>query len=205
MNREVIIKQISTAKYTANYRNVAKFIEYCKACDNYDHIWSCPPFRATDGKHICHCQARSTEQYSTTTIIGIKINLSTETQHKPANLDERNEIMTEILHSTRLEIDPKLWELERQLSDALLYYAGPCRICAPNACMRIENKACLYPEKMRSTLEADGYDIGRTTSELLGIELRWCEGTQLPPYFTLIYGLLTNRPIVDQLTQLLCQ
>ena len=44
-----------------------------------------------------------------------------------------------------------------------------------------------------------GYDIGKTASELLGIELKWSEpgSSGLPEYFTLVSGFFSSRPAND--------
>ena len=37
-------KEIGVSDYLEGYVAVEEFLEYCKACPNYDAIWSCPPF-----------------------------------------------------------------------------------------------------------------------------------------------------------------
>ena len=36
--------EISIKDYMEQYVNVAEFLEYCKACPNYDQIWACPSY-----------------------------------------------------------------------------------------------------------------------------------------------------------------
>lgn len=38
--------------------------------------------------------------------------------------------------------------------------------------------------------EACGFDLGRTTSELFGIEMKWSENRNLPEYLLLVSGFL---------------
>ena len=47
--------------------------------------------------------------------------------------------------------------------------------------------------------ESLGFDIGKTASELLGIELKWSEpgSSGLPEYFTLVSGFFSSRPAND--------
>ena len=49
------------------------------------------------------------------------------------------------------------------------------------------------------SLESLGFDIGKTASELLGIELKWSEpgSSGLPEYFTLVSGFFSSRPAND--------
>ncbi|MFR9592164.1 MAG: DUF2284 domain-containing protein [Rikenellaceae bacterium] len=200
MNKEIITAEIATSEYIAQFRDVNKFIEFCKVCNNYNRMWSCPPLDAP----IC-CKAKDIEAFSVVTIIGIKINIDAEIRCKPSNIEERDILIRDILFEVRKEFDKKLLLLEQQIEPSLLYYAGSCRVCAPESCSRIDNKPCRFPDKMRSTLEAVGFDMGRTTSELLGIELKWCDNLILPPYFTLIYGFVSNDSIADQIKHIIIE
>ena len=37
-------KEITVKDYLAQYVNIEEFLEYCKACKNYDRLWSCPSY-----------------------------------------------------------------------------------------------------------------------------------------------------------------
>lgn len=199
ISNTIYITQIPTSEYIAKYRDVDKFIEFCKVCPNYNRVWSCPPFERESLEGLPVCGIYDRDKFSIATIIGVKIDIDEQTRFRPTNIEERNALTRDILFGVRKEIDEMLLPLEQQIQPSLLYYAGSCRLCAPNDCRRVDNEPCCYPDKMRSTLEADGFDIGRTTSELLGIELKWCEGCELPPYYTLVYGLLSNHSTIDRI------
>ena len=49
------------------------------------------------------------------------------------------------------------------------------------------------PRRIRRSLEACGFDLGRTTSELFGIEMKWSENRNLPEYLLLVSGFLSDR------------
>ena len=51
---------------------------------------------------------------------------------------------------------------------------------------------CRHPELVRPSLEACGFDIAHTTSELFGIELKWGTDGSLPEYLTLVCGFFHN-------------
>ncbi len=191
MNKDIIIAQIATLEYIEKFRDVDKFIEFCKKCNNYKSLWSCPPF--DDDRFM------SLNQFELTTIIGVKIHIDEDTRCKATNNEERNTLIRDILFGVRKEVDEVLLNLEQQTHTSRLYYAGSCRLCAPTKCSRIDNMPCRYPKKMRSTLEAVGFDMGRTTSDLLSVELKWCDGDMLPPYFTLVYGFLSNHSVIDDI------
>ena len=86
-------------------------------------------------------------------------------------------------------------ELETQYQGSLAFFAGSCFLCRKEDCTRRSGKECIYPDKARSSLEAYGFDIAKTSSELLGIELVWSKGLVLPEYFTLVSGLFTDHEI----------
>ena len=53
---------------------------------------------------------------------------------------------------------------------------------------------CRHPERVRPSLEACGFDLERTASELFGIEMRWGRNGLLPEYLTLVCGLFHSQP-----------
>lgn len=66
-----------------------------------------------------------------------------------------------------------------------------CIAVAPNAPANA-TAPCLHPDKVRPSLEAFGFDIGRTLSELFGIRLLWGKDGILPEYLMLVSGLFHN-------------
>ena len=73
-----------------------------------------------------------------------------------------------------------------------VYDIGSCLYCPEGTCTRPEAKPCRHPELVRPSLEACGFDIARTTSELFGIELKWGTDGSLPEYLTLVCGFFHN-------------
>ena len=71
-------------------------------------------------------------------------------------------------------------------------YVGTCLYCPEGTCTRPEAKPCRHPELVRPSLEACGFDIAHTTSELFGIELKWGTDGSLPEYLTLVCGFFHN-------------
>ena len=55
--------------------------------------------------------------------------------------------------------------------------------------LRIERE---LPDKVRPSLEAFGFDMTRTLSELFGIELLWGKDGILPEYLVIVSGLFHN-------------
>ncbi|MBQ4231187.1 MAG: DUF2284 domain-containing protein, partial [Salinivirgaceae bacterium] len=66
---------------------------------------------------------------------------------------------------------------------------GKCLYCGDKPCARIDGKPCRHPDKVRPSLEAYGFDIVRTASELLGVDIKWSDGKHVPDYLTLVCGV----------------
>ena len=202
MHKEIIIRQIAASHYIAKFRDVNKFIECCKQCTCYNTTWSCPSFATITGNYI-DAKNQKIEDFSVATIIGVKINIDKKLRVSPRSEEERDNLTRDILSEVRREFDDKLLQFEQKIQPSMLYYAGTCIICATSECARLKDIPCYYPEKMRSTLEADGFDIGRTCSDLLGIDILWCDGFELPKYYTLVYGFISNQSVEDKLRSIL--
>ncbi len=92
-------------------------------------------------------------------------------------------------------LDPRLLNMETLLFDSRAFFAGTCYICPAEKCERIFGRPCIAPGRMRSTLEAFGFDIEKTTSQLLGMEMKWGKNGVLPEYLILVSGFFTNQNI----------
>ena len=111
-------------------------------------------------------------------------------------LSELNNIRNgQAIESARKIIDPQLLTLEHEYPDSRAFYAGTCHLCPLNSCTRINGFPCLHPQEIRPSLESVGFDIGKTVSELLHIELQWSNDARLPEYLTLVSGLFTKESI----------
>ena len=95
----------------------------------------------------------------------------------------------ELMHRERSRLDKRLLALEEEYNGRA-FYAGSCILCPWEECARRSGKACRYPSRIRRSLEACGFDLGRTTSELFGIEMKWSENRNLPEYLLLVLSLI---------------
>lgn len=179
--------QITVAEYINEYRDVEKFLSFCKNCKRFGNCWSCPPFDYDTDEIL--------QAYDYAYIIGTKILLSKELISDPSNPKDGWEIVSQILREVRLKLDEKLLALESQNPNTQVFFAGTCHFCDVDTCTRIEGKPCRHPEKIRSSLESFGFDIGKTTSDLLGIELQWSKDGSLPEYLVLVSGVLSKHAI----------
>lgn len=98
----------------------------------------------------------------------------------------------ELIRPERIRIEKELLELEHRYGGRAFAYVGKCLYCPDSECARKCNRPCLHPDKVRPSLEAFGFDIARTLSELFGIELLWGKNDILPEYLVLVSGLFHN-------------
>lgn len=93
----------------------------------------------------------------------------------------------------RKRIQKQLLDMEKQCNGYSFVYTGSCLYCPQGTCTRLENQPCRYPNLIRPSLEACGFDIGLTLSELFDIELKWGKNGLLPEYLMMVSGFLHNK------------
>lgn len=168
----------------SGYRDADKFITYCKQCKRYDRCWSCPPFHFDTFEYI--------SAYKTAFIIGTKIVPDTSTMKEST---QDNSLGYRMIGDVREVLDSKLLKMETLLPGSKAFFAGTCQICPHEKCKRIVSKPCIAPERVRPPLEAFGFDVVKTSSQILGIEMKWGQKGGFPEYFTLVSGFFTNQNI----------
>ncbi len=181
-----VVSSVPVVEYIADYRDADKFITYCKQCKRYEKCWSCPPFHFDTLEYI--------SAFKTAFIIGTKIvpDISAITMNEST---ENNTLSYQIIESVRSVLDPKLLKMEVLLPESKAFFAGTCQICPYEKCKRIVGKPCIAPDRVRPPLEAFGFDVAKTSSQILGIEMKWGQNGALPEYFTLVSGFFTNQNV----------
>lgn len=168
-------------RYIAVYRDARRFAACCRACPNYGRSWACPPFDFDMEAYL--------SGYHTALIIASKVT----PLHPGLPLSASRELLLPV----RRRHERMLLDLEKRYGGRAFAYAGTCLYCPEGSCTRLEGKACRHPEWVRPSLEACGFDLGRTTEELMGIPLRWGEGDRMPEYLTLVSGFFHNAERID--------
>lgn len=176
------IVSIGVNSYIDKLRDVEQFLECCKACDNYNKNWSCPPFNINFTKELL--------KYNRAYIIGTRINIKEEMR---SITDESNHVIESILIPIRKELDKELLKLELKTPNSRAFFAGSCKKCEDSKCTRILGLPCKFPLETRPSLEAIGFDMGRTASEILEVDLKWSSGNRLPEYFMLISAIFLSE------------
>lgn len=183
-----ISKCIETSSYISNYCNPAKFIKFCECCDKYNSCWACPPYSYNPIDRI--------SPYKYTHIIGTKVLFDEQFIEASSNPAENRSIIDQVMTDVRAIIDPQLMKLEEEIPSSLVLLAGTCHLC-PQGCTRTESKPCRYPQRIRPSLEAYGFNISQTTESLLDIPLKWSKAGELPPYLVLVSGFMCNTKYLN--------
>ena len=167
---------IGANEYIARFRDEKRFMDLCKECPNFGNSWGCPPFDF-DTEILLH-------RYKYVRLIATKI--------IPARNDIPVNMTQELIRPERIRRGHELLEMELMHDGRAFAYAGKCLHCNGNECRRKYNLSCVHPGKVRPSLEAFVFDIGRTLSALFGIELLWGKEGILPKYLVLVGGFFHN-------------
>lgn len=172
--------ELSVADYIARYRDAGRFIGYCRECRNFGHSWGCPPFDYEVDQLL--------GRYRTALLVATKIT--------PAEGDRPLSDAGVLIRPERIRLERRLLDMENLYGGRSFAYVGSCLYCPEGSCTRPSGKPCRHPALVRPSLEAYGFDIGKTASELFGIELKWGAQGRLPAYLTLVCGFFHNAESV---------
>lgn len=165
--------EVDASRYINDFHDAGYFIKFCQQCRNYGRRYGCPPFDFEPLSVI--------EEYDKVRIIGVKI----IPKDKKLPLEAANELMEPVT----TELNEELLEMEKLLGGMSFGFVGSCPYCGGAPCARIEGKPCKHPDKVRPSLEAFGFDMGKTAKELLSLEIKWSKGLLIPEYLTLVCGI----------------
>lgn len=158
-------------EYAETFRDFGRVRGYCHGCGRYGKCWACPPYDFAEDEYL--------GQFTTISLLATKITPSEGVTLTPETAER-------ILNRERQRLDRMLLGME---GNARAFFAGTCILCPPEKCTRREGLPCRHPESIRPSLEALGFDIARTASELFGIPLQWGSPGTFPAYLTLISAI----------------
>ena len=158
-------------EYAETFRDFGRVRGYCHGCGRYGKCWACPPYDFAEEEYL--------GQFTTISLLATKITPSEGVALTPETAER-------ILNRERQRLDRMLLGME---GNARAFFAGTCILCPPEKCTRREGLPCRHPESIRPSLEALGFDIARTASELFGIPLQWGSPGTFPAYLTLISAI----------------
>ena len=168
-------------EYAETFRDFGRVRGYCHGCGRYGKCWACPPYDFAEEEYL--------GQFTTISLLATKITPSEGVALTPETAER-------ILNRERQRLDRMLLGME---GNARAFFAGTCILCPPEKCTRREGLPCRHPESIRPSLEALGFDIARTASELFGIPLQWGSPGTFPAYLTLISAIArTHSPACNR-------
>lgn len=167
---------LPVADYIDRFRDAGRFIGYCRECPNFGKSWGCPPFD--------YDVERLLRRYRMALLVATIIT--------PAEGGRPLSDAGALIRPERERLERRLLSMEKLYAGRSFAYVGTCLWCPPGTCTRAGGQPCRHPELVRPSLEACGFDIGKTASELFGIELKWGAEGMLPEYLTLVCGFFHN-------------
>ena len=185
---------VSVDHYLDKYVDVDTFLQACKACPNYEKIWSCPTYDFDVVEYW--------KKYKTLELTAIKIIFDEAVAGKQLTKEELEEITKNSIWEVKAQLAEELYEREKAVPGSISLSAGSCTLCkgagahsagsssCEGFCSRLKGEPCRYPDKMRYSIESLGGNVGMTLSELMEIELEWIQEGRMPSYFVLVSGLL---------------
>ncbi len=169
--------EIDAKAYIEDFRKADYFIKLCQQCGNYGRRYGCPPF---DDEPLV-----AVERYDRVRLMGVKITPN----DKSLPIEAANDLMQPVVS----EMNEELLETEKSLGGMCYGFVGSCPYCGGASCARIDGKPCRHPYKVRPSLEAIGFDIGKTAKDLLGIDIKWGQNGLIPEYLTLVCGIFYKK------------
>lgn len=166
------------------YHRPEVFIEYCRACNYYNKIWTCPPYDFNVTKIL--------EDYEYVYIIGSKVNTSdlrAGFNELAADMD-LEDVTGEIHRAVRRVLDEKLMAIEKEKKNVCVLLAGRCLKCS--SCTREKQLPCIHKDKARFSLESLGFNVAAICEDILGEKLLWAR-EELPEYFIFVSAVLSKE------------
>ncbi len=173
MKYKMYVREISAAEYFENYRDEEYFLSLCRECKRYGATWQCPPLSPAQTGMIKGWQRVSVYCMEIYVPEGIKIADSSE-----------------FIAPYKEKAEKELFAAERRMRGCAANFGGTCRHC--KQCTRPMGLPCRYPELVRPSLEALGFDLTKTIERLFDLRMEWGSDGFLPPRLHLIGAVFHN-------------
>ena len=161
-------------------------IEYCKACQYFDKIWTCPPYNFNLIEVL--------DSYQYAYIIGSKLytqDLGEAFKEQSKNKDIET-VTNEIYKAARGVLDSKLDAIDENELNLCVLLAGRCMEC--DCCTREKQLPCIHPEKMHFSLESIGFDVASICEDILEDKILWAKES-LPEYIILVSAIFSQEKL----------
>ena len=173
--------EISVQEYLNKYVNIEEFDKKCQECPSYNKIWSCPSYDFDKKAYW--------EKYNDLFLLAMRIKPDAKYRGKKFEGEELDAILKETLNKGKELLTGEMFVWEQKMPGSISLSAGACIECKEE-CARVSGEPCRHPDKMRYSLEALGANVGKTITDVFGLELQWVEDGVIPEYFVLVAGLL---------------
>lgn len=184
--RELLYATIGMDEYIRRFRDAERVAGYCRTCPNYGHHWGCPPFDYSVEDEL--------RRYREVQLVAARI--YPEEKHLPLTTGMR------CLWPVRAELEHIVRSMETTQPGRAMGLAGQCTYCGASPdglpcskalpCTKPQGLPCRHPELVRPSLEAWGFDVGKTAEELLQTPILWSSDGLTPDYFTLVCAFFRN-------------
>ncbi len=196
-----IVKQC-TIDELLKYYNPKTINKYCESCDKFSKVWSCPPLSFSDLEYVSkykYCYIISGKTYINQIPKDELNNLINYSLTKYSDIsngnDEFSNTFNGLYYSFREFNDNKVLSLESYFNDATALFSGRCLVC--NNCSRNNNMSCIFPKKLRYSLESLGFDVSEIIENIVNDKIQWSNNSK-PEYVTCVSGLLSNSKISEE-------
>ncbi|WP_424224506.1 DUF2284 domain-containing protein [Brooklawnia sp.] len=183
---------IPVSEYVAAYVDASRFEQLCRTCPSYGSTWGCPPHQ-TNPLAIWAA-------YRWLHVLAIQLHFAAADRAREWPTAGLRRELGAARDREKAIATGELAALVRQLGDGsrLLHAGGACTGCP--TCTRPAARPCPTPQRIQYSIESLGGDVGRTVSQLLGIELAWADAHHLPATTSVVFGILSDRAeLPDQL------
>lgn len=170
---EFTIVEMATEEYFARFNRRDVFEPLCRQCANWSMRWGCPPFEQDPCDDL---RKRGRVRL-------YRVRASIVTWPDGAGSVEMSEAMQDMRKASEF----KLLEFEQETGGMAALFTGMCYHCGTAPCSRSAGKPCRHPELVRPSLEALGFDLDKTATEVFGRGLEWFRTTgPIPRWLTLL-------------------
>ncbi len=182
-----------------------RVLGFCQACNNFGRNHSCPQFDfdvLTWLNQFAHVtlvltQIETAQLADQRRRLAAKDYLSRVRQsyQKDGQIDLYTELSMYAFESVKGQVNRRFLEIERQFDGVVSIPPGSCTHCA--VCAKRQGKACLYPEKLRYSLEALGFLVSQLLDVFFDYQIDW-QKRDFGTDFVTISGLFSHLPLAAQ-------
>ncbi|HNW04198.1 MAG TPA: DUF2284 domain-containing protein [Oscillospiraceae bacterium] len=175
-------RDLPVEDFLANYFDFGRYFACCQACPNFGKYWTCPPFEFDVADYW--------RRYHTLRAVARKYVIDpgiAQTAYSPEGL---NYLMEAVTIPERHKLAGDLARMEWDTPGSRYLSAGTCDLCGYGKCSRLCGQNCARGIDLHYSIESIGGNVTAITKDLFGYDILWIKDGRLPPYFSLVGGLM---------------